>query len=493
MFAPTLRTQYRKQYRKSLVRFCLLAPITIAPAFAQEPDLATFRAAAHAALGGNVDGIEFSGAGWDACLGQAWSVAEGWARWELTDYRRVIDYDDVASAHSTQRRPGMDAERIGGCGAQPNAQPAPQQGFIDGSSAWTEQLTIWLTPHGFLRLADSGAATLARNGAGWQLSLPYTRDAITYEFVGEFNGDYELVSLATWVDDGIFGDMEVRAEYGPYRDFGAVSFPASLEIDQGGFPVLSLSIASAAPNSETLVRPERRAGGAPAAATGPAYTEIGDGVFAIHGSYQAVAVEFDEFSMVIDGLQSDARVQQLIGIVKEAIPDKPIRYVVSTHSHFDHAYGLRQFAAEGATILTHAMNVDFFAKALATPRTLRGNNATEPNVVPVEIEGVDGRYEISDGSGQAVELYALGPSAHAADMLVAYLPALKTVVEADVLQPWINPVFGGKDGPHPFLVYLAEELAKAGIDYERFVPIHVPPQPPLMERAALEEVLATGR
>lgn len=480
---------------KSLVRRCAVV-LALSPAvsvLAQTPDKLAFHTAAQAALGAEVTAIELRGDGWDACLGQAWSITDGWARWELTDYRRIIDYESGMSAHTAQRLAGMDPGRIGGCGAQPNASAVSQQGFIDASSAWPDQLLMWLTPHGFLKLLDSGTPAIAREGAGWQVTLPYLRDGITYSFVGNFNANYEIRDVTTWIDDAIFGDMEVRAEFGAYRDFGTLVFPSSLELSQGGFPILALDIVSAAPNSETLTRPERRAGAAPGGASGPAFTEIGEGIFAFHGAYQAVAVEFGTFSLVIDGLQSDARVQQLISDVKDAIPDKPIRYVVSTHSHFDHAYGLRQFAAEGATILTHATNVDFFQQALSTPRTLRGATATEPNVVPVQIEGIDSRYEISDGSGQIVELYALGPSAHAADMLVAYLPALKAVVEADVLQPWINPIFGGANGPHPFLVYLADELEKAGIDYERFVPIHVPPEPPLMQRADLEEVLGTGR
>ena len=38
---------------------------------------------------------------------------------------------------------------------------------------------------------------------------------------------------------------------------------------------------------------------------------------------------------------------------KNLAPNKPIKYVVNTHHHFDHAGGLGAFAAEGATIITH--------------------------------------------------------------------------------------------------------------------------------------------
>ena len=59
------------------------------------PDVSTVLKAATTALGAeNLKTVEFSGNGWDACLGQAWSVTSGrWARWELRDYNRVIDFE----------------------------------------------------------------------------------------------------------------------------------------------------------------------------------------------------------------------------------------------------------------------------------------------------------------------------------------------------------------------------------------------------------------
>jgi glyoxylase-like metal-dependent hydrolase (beta-lactamase superfamily II) len=482
----------RLQWLAALICLCQCVLPAFVPSALAQPTAAAFQKAALAALGGQaVNAIEFTGNGWEACLGQAWSVNEGWARWELTNYRRVIDYANGTSSQTAQRRAGMDADHIGGCGAQPAAAAAPQQSFIQSTAAWPDQLLIWLTPHGFLRLLESNKPVITQEGKGWKVGLPLVRDSITYKMIGHFNARHELLGIQTWIDDPVFDDMEVLAEFGPYQRYNGLNYPLTLVIKQGGFATLSLAIATASASNETLANRLPAPPRPPApAAEGPKFKEIGKGIFAFLGGYQSVAVEFDKFVVVIDGLQNDARVQELIKQVKQAIPGKPIRYVVSTHSHFDHASGLRQFAAEEATLLTHEMNVAFFRKALAAPRTLR-LNPTEPNTVAVKVQGIKDHFEISDGAGQRVDVYALGPSAHAADMLIAWLPASKTVVEADTLQPWISPAFGGKNGPHPFLLYLDAGLKKLNLDYQHFVPVHTPPTPPLMERADLEKVLAT--
>lgn len=465
--------------------------IGVAVARAQSADLDAFHEAALDTLGGAlVEGLAIEGSGWDACLGQAWSINEGWARWELSDYRRQFDYENGRSRHSTLRRAEMDPGKAGGCGAQPGASPREEEGFIGSDATWADQLLVWMTPHGVLSLLEEENAGLQQSGEGWQLTLQPVRDAVEYTMIADYNAEYELQRITTWLDDAIFGDMEVVAEFDDYRDFNGIPYPAAMTISQGGYTTLSLDISGVASYGEPISGSARNFPPPASDEDTPAFEEIAPGVFAFYGPYQSVAVEFSDFSVVIDGLQSDSRVAELIQQVKQAIPDKPIGYVVSTHSHFDHASGLRQFAAEGAVILMHEMNVAFFEKALSTPRTLR-TDPTEPAEVQVEIEGIEGRHVIGDEAGQVLELYTLGPSAHAADMVVAYLPAIKTIVEADVYQPWINPFFSGDgEGPHPYLAYLARELEQAGIDYENFVPIHVPPEPPIMSRKELDEAVA---
>src|SRR5258705_7962552 len=85
----------------------------------------------------------------------------------------------------------------------------------------------------------------------------------------------------------------------------------------------------------------------------------GDGVWLMGGSgANSVAVEFKDFIAVVEAPTNEARSNAVIAEVKKTIPNKPIRYVVVTHHHFDHLGGIRTYAAEGATVLTEEHNKD---------------------------------------------------------------------------------------------------------------------------------------
>jgi len=63
-------------------------------------------------------------------------------------------------------------------------------------------------------------------------------------------------------------------------------------------------------------------------------------VFKIGGNYTSLAVDMGDHVLVIESGQSDARGMAVMAAAKQAIPNKPIRFVVNSHPHFDHASGL---------------------------------------------------------------------------------------------------------------------------------------------------------
>jgi glyoxylase-like metal-dependent hydrolase (beta-lactamase superfamily II) len=324
-----------------------------------------------------------------------------------------------------------------------------------------------------------------------------TRGNTTYRMRGYFNSENLLEKIETWLDDPIFGDMLVEAEFTGYRNFDGLRFPGRILHKQGGLAIFELIVDRVIPNSTASAAPAQAAGQRGAAAgaggrgAGPVaapvapFTELAPGVFVLDGGYQAVAVAFNDYSVVIDGMQNEARTRAVIEQTKKVIPGKPIRYVVVTHSHFDHVTGLRDFVGEGTTIITHDMNAAFFDRALNTPRTLAAEPDARKGATP-KILGIGDRYVLTDGK-QTVELHRIRGHVHADDMIIAYIPSARTIVESDLVQPWISPQFTSI----PYLTHLANELDRLKLNYDSFVSIHRPAPPPVVTRDAFLTAIGT--
>ena len=56
---------------------------------------------------------------------------------------------------------------------------------------------------------------------------------------------------------------------------------------------------------------------------------------------------------------SEARSLAVIEQIAKLMPNKPIRYLVNSHQHFDHIGGIRTYLHIGATIVTQRKNIDF--------------------------------------------------------------------------------------------------------------------------------------
>jgi glyoxylase-like metal-dependent hydrolase (beta-lactamase superfamily II) len=173
----------------------------------------------------------------------------------------------------------------------------------------------------------------------------------------------------------------------------------------------------------------------------------------------------------------------IIAETRRVIPNKPIRYVVNTHAHFDHASGLAPFAAEGITIITHENNKAYLEKALSGPRTLVGDKLAQANRKP-KVESAGDKKVLGDAT-HTIELHHIENLAHSDGMLVAYLPKEKILFTADFNVPAQGqPV-------SPSIGTLVQNVDRLKLDFDRHVLVHPPNPDRPMTRADLIE-LAKG-
>ena len=98
--------------------------------------------------------------------------------------------------------------------------------------------------------------------------------------------------------------------------------------------------------------------------------KLADGVWLIGGgSHNSLAVEYKDFITVIEGPLNDERSNAVIAETHKVIPNKPIRYLVSTHHHWDHSGGIRAFVAEGATVIADERDKDFYQNVVLAPQS----------------------------------------------------------------------------------------------------------------------------
>lgn len=192
----------------------------------------------------------------------------------------------------------------------------------------------------------------------------------------------------------------------------------------------------------------------------------------ITGGYRSVAVEMKDHIVLIEAPQSEMTTSNIIAEVKKAIPNKPIKYVVNTHTHADHSGGLRAAVAEGATVITHESNKGLYEKWFSNSRTLLMPDKLSQSEKKPKFEYM-GEKKVLKDSMNTIELYHLNGVAHAEDMIIAYLPKIKTVVEADAFNA------PAPNAPPPQIInglerLFASEMDRLKIDYTTIIPVHQP-------------------
>lgn len=152
--------------------------------------------------------------------------------------------------------------------------------------------------------------------------------------------------------------------------------------------------------------------------------------------------------VVIDALGSPALARELIAEIRR-VTDQPIRWLIVTHYHADHIYGLQVFKELGVRILAHPAARLYLGSELAQRRLEDSRQTLAPwiddttRLVPAD-EWTDGaEHRLRVGSVEFV-IRHVGP-AHTAEDLVVFLPDRGLLFTGDLVFRGRLPFVGQAD------------------------------------------------
>ncbi len=186
----------------------------------------------------------------------------------------------------------------------------------------------------------------------------------------------------------------------------------------------------------------------------------------VGGTHNSLIVEMRDHLIVFDAPVSDGQSNWTLRAATTRFGAKPIRYLVLTHHHMDHAGGLRAYLSRRATLVVGRGAAEHYRRVLAAPAT-RNPDLAPVDLSQVRIIEVQDRYVMTDGKRQVSAHVVENP--HADGMLIGYVADARIGFVTDIWSPGAAPLPRQITPP---LEALVNAVRRAGISPLRFAGGH---------------------
>ncbi len=323
---------------------------------------------------------------------------------------------------------------------------------------------IVISPHGLVRAAfANNAAVTKKTIEGREMTVVSFTVQGKHKVLAYVNDQNAIEKVESSYGHPVIGDIKVVTYYGPYRDFAGVKFPTKIIQYQDGLPSLDVTVTAVRANPTVDIVVPGNVRSAPVSVKSE---KVADGVWFIGGgTHNSVLIEMKDYLIVVEAPLGELRSTAVMGEVKKLVANKPIKYLVNTHHHVDHSGGVRAYAAEGVTIVTHELSRPYFEKALLNTWNLSPDRLAKSKKKPV-FQTMGDNMVLTDGA-RSVELYQIVGNGHHDGLIMAYLRKEKLLIEADAFSP-----FGIPKTPNPYSVNLEANVRRLNIEVARILPLH---------------------
>ena len=489
--------------------------------------------------------ITFSGTGYSGPVGQTFENAVNidWQRSEMANYTRTINWENGTSKETFDRKPGNNPASwkygLAWVGGTPTQAHPRQTHIVNGRYAWhmdgdgapvavppevaeVYQLDVWLNPHGFLKAARlPGANPKAmwrweqiEKGRDGNVVIPEKVHVVGITVLGKYRVDATINSkniitrIKTTVNENVLGDFNIEQESTEFVPAGPSQWPITWHSHQGwddnwqfysestGHNAYGGAFAKVEANvcGDPVPVPESVKQAQPPNPALVAVEKMADGVYYLGGGpANSYMIEFRDFVAVFEAPGSEERSLAVIEQVAKLAPNKPIRWLISSHPHFDHIGGLRTYNHIGATVVTHLINLKLLNRDVLTYKA----RTVKPDILslwpPTEVaegynyEAIQENFVITDNS-RILRVYYVQPLQHVAGMLMAYLPTERIAFEADLFDTHEAP----KPAQMPAMRSFHNQVQRMKLDVATVAPVHGKPVPWSTFMAALGPAAKTN-
>jgi glyoxylase-like metal-dependent hydrolase (beta-lactamase superfamily II) len=203
--------------------------------------------------------------------------------------------------------------------------------------------------------------------------------------------------------------------------------------------------------------------GAPPYFGGAKTVKLGDGIYSFtKQNARNIFIVTDEGVIATDPISPDAAADYMAEIRK--VTDKPVKYLVYSHQHWDHVRGGQIFKDAGATVLSHQACMTYF------------HRDPNPDVVLPDQTFEGPRFDLELG-GKTLELYHFGRN-HGDCLIVMRIPEINAIFLVDLVTPY--GVSGGSGLINDFYptdwIRSLKEIEAMEFDY--MIGGHGPPKAP---------------
>ncbi len=284
-----------------------------------------------------------------------------------------------------------------------------------------------------------------------------------------------LESLVTLSAHPQWGDVRTVTNFGDYKDVSGVALAHKMSTTQAGILTQEVSIESVSleiADEALFTQPEGAGRNDPftVADNTPrdlSVEELAKNIFFIPNAaqgYNVIFVNNRDGVTILETPQSPQAARDIITTVNKRLPGKKIKRAVLTHHHFDHSGGLYGFLEASISVVTTPGNEDFVESIGSAGRNIGRNGGTPEKI---SVKTFDKKRTIGRSS-RKIELINVGPNPHAEEIVVAYIPAIKSIFVADLFSARGEELPAANANQLAF----AERLEALDLDIETFIPVH---------------------